>query len=120
MLNVPGAMGDLQPAGTISEPYIYRRLALCPLWHWHLWPTWTSTVDAALKFVVSLTAVAFQVQKKLVAVIVIAAFVAELWRLLGLGLVPLDYDQGNAAVTLSFNSLPWCSDLWFYSFNGSP
>lgn len=118
MLNVLGAMGDLQPAGTISEPYIYRRLALCPLWHWHLWPTWTSTVDAARLILWFLchtwTAVAFQVQKMLVAVIVIAAFVAELWRLLGLGLVLLDYDHGNAAVTLSFNSLPWCSDLWFY------
>jgi hypothetical protein len=43
----------------------------------------------------------FRVQTKLVAIIVIAAFVAEpSWRLLGLGPL-LDYGHRNAAMTLS-------------------
>jgi hypothetical protein len=44
----------------------------------------------------------FQVQTKLVAVtiVIISAFVAEPWLLSELGSL-LDYDHGNAAVTLS-------------------
>jgi hypothetical protein len=43
---------------------------------------------------------AFQVQTKLVAIIVIAAFVAEPWGLLGLGPL-LDYGHRNTVMTLS-------------------
>jgi hypothetical protein len=70
-----------------------------------LWSTWTSTVDEALILWFYLSRLdcggSFQVQTKLVAIIVIAAFVAEpSWRLLGLGPL-LDCGHRNAAMTLS-------------------
>jgi hypothetical protein len=71
-------------------------------------------VDAAPEFVVSftLTAVAFQVQTKLVGVIVIDAFVAEPWRSLGLGLLLDQYGHGNATVMVSTTFCLGVSDLW--------
>jgi hypothetical protein len=58
---------------------------------------------------------AFQVQTKLVAIIVIAAFVAEPWALLGLGPL-LDYGHRNAAMMLSSTVCLHVPDskLWFY------
>jgi len=55
--------------------------------------------------------VAFQVQTKLLAVIVIVAFVAEPWHLLGLEPL-LDYGPWKRRGDAFFNSLPSC--LRFY------
>jgi len=107
-------MGDLEPVGIISAPYIY-------VFAWHfvsgvpvaltlLWPTWTRlwTLRLILWFLCDTwTAVAFQVQTMLVVIVIAPrAFVAEPWRLLGLGLL-LDYGHGRCDNAF-FNSLPSC------------